>query len=98
MDLRITVVSGAGTGTSHIFSEFPISIGRYPENDIVITDDIVSRRHAAIANENGQLMVIDLKSTNGTFVNKDKVDGQRLLDGSELIFIGYTGLKISILS
>ena len=94
MKLSISVVMGSGKGTKQTFSEFPISIGRYPENDIIITDNIVSRRHAVIAIEDDQLIAIDLNSTNGTYINNLKVDGQMPLNDGELIVIGQTGLKI----
>ncbi|MEM3292486.1 MAG: FHA domain-containing protein [Saccharolobus sp.] len=56
------------------FSIFPtISIGRSPENVIVIPDPEVSRKHALISLENGELYIEDLNSTNGTYIYDGKV-------------------------
>ncbi|WP_338601965.1 FHA domain-containing protein [Sulfolobus tengchongensis] len=56
------------------FDIFPsISIGRSPENVVVIPDPEVSRRHAVISLENGELYLEDLNSTNGTYVYDGKV-------------------------
>jgi pSer/pThr/pTyr-binding forkhead associated (FHA) protein len=71
-------------------------IGR--EGDIVVIDGKVSRRHAQISSENGQLSIEDLGSTNGT-----KVDGsplgpgeKRLLSGGETISLGGCEIKLSM--
>ncbi|HEV3312025.1 MAG TPA: DUF3662 and FHA domain-containing protein [Chloroflexota bacterium] len=71
----------------------PISIGRSPDNDIVIDDRRVSRHHAELAQSNGRWVVQDLGSTNGTALNGRLTkqnplhDGDRVsLGGFELIF------------
>jgi FOG: FHA domain len=56
------------------FDIFPsISIGRSPENVIVIPDPEVSRKHAIISFENNELYLEDLNSTNGTYIYDGKV-------------------------
>ena len=56
------------------FETFPsISIGRSPENVIVIPDPEVSRRHAILTLENNDLYLEDLNSTNGTYVYDGKM-------------------------
>lgn len=51
------------------FENFPsIAVGRSPENVIVIPDNEVSRKHAVITLEGGEVMLEDLSSTNGTYV------------------------------
>lgn len=51
-----------------------VSIGRSPENDVVIQDDMASRRHAVIERDAGdELRVRDLKSFNGTYLNERRV-------------------------
>ena len=47
------------------------SIGRDRDNDIVLDSDSVSRRHAKLEHRDGYFYVIDLDSTNGTFVNDE---------------------------
>jgi pSer/pThr/pTyr-binding forkhead associated (FHA) protein len=51
-----------------------LSIGRHDENDIVIDHMGVSGKHAQIAMEGQSVILTDLKSTNGTFVNGQRVE------------------------
>ena len=50
------------------------SIGRRLDNDVVIQDQNVSRRHAEIRYENGRFVLYDLNSTGGTYVNNKRID------------------------
>ena len=70
-----------------------VSIGR--ENaDLVIPEDAVSRRHAAVRASASSLEIEDLGSSNGTFVNGQRIDGtQALTDGDE-IRIGETTIAV----
>jgi pSer/pThr/pTyr-binding forkhead associated (FHA) protein len=63
-----------------------ISIGRRMENDLVIDDPRVSRRHAELrANqEQGQFVLIDLNSTGGTFVNGRRISQSILYPGDSI--------------
>ena len=64
--------------------EFPlhkgreIVIGRSSELEMVLIEDMVSRRHAAITVNGDELTIADVGSTNGTFVNGEKVKRARL--------------------
>ncbi|ARM76052.1 FHA domain-containing protein [Acidianus manzaensis] len=69
-----------------------ISIGRSPENVIVIPDPEVSRRHAIISLEGGKLYIEDLNSTNGTYIYDGKifnpVKGKIEIQAGSLIKLG----------
>ena len=77
--------------------EFPlrpnreIVIGRSSELDMVLVEDMVSRKHAKITTDENTVTIEDLGSTNGTFVNGEKVrtseirDGDRILIGTSII-------------
>ncbi|HEY4184319.1 MAG TPA: DUF4388 domain-containing protein [Polyangia bacterium] len=77
--------------------EFPlrpnreIVIGRSSELDMVLVEDMVSRKHAKIVTDENVVTIEDLGSTNGTFVNGEKVrvseikDGDRILIGTSII-------------
>jgi pSer/pThr/pTyr-binding forkhead associated (FHA) protein len=69
-----------------------ISVGRSPENVIVIPDAEVSRRHAIISLENGNLFIEDLNSTNGTYVYDGKmfqpVKGKTQIQQNSIIKLG----------
>ncbi|MBI4536922.1 MAG: FHA domain-containing protein [candidate division NC10 bacterium] len=56
----------------------PLSIGRHAENDIVIDHMGVSGKHASVALEDQAVVLTDLKSTNGTFVNGKRVERAEL--------------------
>ena len=70
----------------------PLTIGRLPECDIVLTDPNVSRRHAEVRRRGNDFIVIDLGSTNGTRVNGAGVRERQLADGDE-ISLGSTRIR-----
>jgi pSer/pThr/pTyr-binding forkhead associated (FHA) protein len=79
--------------------EFPLKadkqivIGRSSELDMVLVEDMVSRKHAKIMIANGAITIEDLGSTNGTFVNGEKVKQARLKEGDRIL-IGTSILKL----
>jgi ABC transport system ATP-binding/permease protein len=75
-----------------------ITIGRTPDNKIVVPHPQASSRHAQIVNQNGQLFLEDLKSANGTFVRGQRIpSGQRVpIANGEKIFIGPMPLVIQV--
>jgi pSer/pThr/pTyr-binding forkhead associated (FHA) protein len=77
-----------------------ISVGRSPENVIVVPDPEVSRRHAVFSIENGELYIEDLNSTNGTYVYDGKlfqpVKGRQKLNLPAVVKLGnQTVVKLS---
>ncbi len=79
--------------------EFPLKgdkqliIGRSSELDIVLVEDMVSRKHAKISLSGGKISIEDLGSTNGTFVNGEKVKTSRLKEGDRIL-VGTSILKL----
>jgi diguanylate cyclase (GGDEF)-like protein len=73
-------------GKRHVLQRDITSIGRDRENDIVLDSDSVSRRHARIELRDGAFFVVDLDSTNGTFVNDEPepVTASQLRQGDQL--------------
>jgi phosphoserine phosphatase RsbU/P len=61
-------------------------IGRSPEQDLVLKESFVSRRHAVIARQDGGFEIIDEKSSHGTFLNGKRVDRANLRSGDTLQF------------
>ncbi len=57
------------------------NIGRSADNDIVLDDPSVSSEHAKVKFENGKFVLYDLASTNGTYVNGNKITREELKDG-----------------
>ena len=69
------------------------SLGRGPENDIVVSDSAVSGQHCRIQPEGGRFVLHDLQSTNGTFVNERRV-GRQLLSEGDVIRLGETWIEL----
>ena len=68
------------------------SLGRSKANDLVLDDVSVSSQHCRIRPENGGFVLLDLKSTNGTFVNERRVTSQKLAEG-DVIRVGEMQLQ-----
>lgn len=80
--------------------EFPlrmnreIVIGRSSDLDMVLVEDMVSRRHAKISSTDTEIFIQDLGSTNGTFVNGEKVAGRAQLHEGDRILVGTSIIKV----
>ena len=70
-----------------------VVVGRGSDLDLVLAEDMVSRKHAKIFFREGAFWIQDLGSTNGTFVNGEKVKRARLSEGDRLL-IGSSILKV----
>lgn len=82
-------------GRSHQVNSPVTVIGRGSEADVVVDDAGVSRRHAEVHTDGNQVRVVDLGSTNGTFVDGERVgpQGAPLADGSR-ITVGRTRVVV----
>lgn len=80
------VQGGPNSGTTISVTGRPLTLGRRQDNDIVVDESTVSRRHALIMETPQGMVVRDLSTTNGTFVNNKKVgQGEQLLNHGDLI-------------
>jgi hypothetical protein len=70
-----------------------IVVGRSSELDMVLVEDMVSRRHAKIIVSDDQIVIQDLGSTNGTFVNGEKIKRAKLSEGDRIL-IGTSIIKL----
>ncbi len=77
-----------GGKTYHLEGRGPWSIGRSEENDIIISDPNVSRRHARLSRLENGFVIEDLGSTNGTLLGGAPIDRERIEGGDELTFGG----------
>lgn len=79
-------VAADGARVTHRIDRLPFSVGRDVGNDLTIEAQGLSRRHAELqADEAGGLRVVDLGSTNGTFVNHERLQAPRLLAPNDII-------------
>ena len=78
-----------GGGSEQIeFEKNEITIGRLDGNDIVLAKGNVSKYHSKIVAKDGKFIVVDMKSTNGTFVNGKKIAGPMVLKPTDKVYIG----------
>ncbi|HYX95266.1 MAG TPA: FHA domain-containing protein [Geodermatophilus sp.] len=90
----LVVTAGPLTGTKITLGEQPILIGRADDSTLVLTDDFASSRHARLTNRGGQWYVEDLGSTNGTYLDQQRVQGPLLVAPGQPIRIGQTALEL----
>jgi pSer/pThr/pTyr-binding forkhead associated (FHA) protein len=83
----ISALDGPYAGQSFALAPGSVTVGRSPDNGIPMPNDVtVSRHHAHIAEENGQHVLYDDGSSNGTFVNNVRVSIQALVPGDIIQF------------
>ncbi len=71
-----------------------IIIGRSSDLDMVLVEDMVSRRHAKITTTDTDIFIQDMGSTNGTFVNGEKIAGRARLTENDRILVGTSIIKV----
>jgi len=85
---QLMMRSGPTPGASFTLEGDQIDIGRDSTNEIVINDAEISRRHARLTFQGGKYVLEDLGSTNGTFVNGQRLAGPRVLKSGEVVSFG----------
>jgi len=86
--IHLIMQTGPNVGKSYELKQEKISLGRDVSNDIVINDPEVSRRHAQLKFQSNGYTIEDLGSTNGTFVDGQKLIGPHTLVNEETIMFG----------
>jgi predicted component of type VI protein secretion system len=85
---QLTMRSGPNPGTVYALDSDQISIGRDSSNEIPVNDAEVSRRHSRLTFQGGKYVLEDMGSTNGTFVNGQRLTGPRVLKSGEVVSLG----------
>jgi pSer/pThr/pTyr-binding forkhead associated (FHA) protein len=91
---RLLVTGGSLSGTSIGLTDQQITIGRANDATLVLSDDYASSRHARLFPQNGQWIVEDLGSTNGTYLDRQKVTQPTPVPAGVPIRIGKTVLEL----
>ena len=93
-DWSFHVIQGPSEGKKFRIPNGLLTIGRKPENDIVLNDTCISRIHARVKLQNGKLTITDLDSTNGVFVNGLQTKECQLSVGDEVV-LGQTKFLVA---
>src|SRR5207302_9236922 len=81
---RLVVVSGSRAGSAISLDDDETTLGRATNNDVVLTDISVSRRHALLRRETFGYVLVDQDSGNGTRLNGRTIQAARLRNGDEI--------------
>jgi FHA domain len=86
--LGLEFIEPADQRGERIDVDVAVVIGRSSECDVFLHDNYLSSRHARVANDDGDLSVEDLGSTNGTYVNQQLVRGRVTLERGDIVQVG----------
>ena len=90
----LVVTQGSQAGQSAALADGVILIGRGADCQIILDDDYVSTRHARVVSGENGIYVEDLGSTNGSYVNGQRITAPTTLTMSDTVRIGKTILKL----
>ncbi len=84
----LLVQRGPEAGSRFLLNEDSVTAGRHPASDIFLDDISVSRRHATFTRQGSGYVVSDMGSLNGTYVNRDRIEGNIPLTGGDEVQLG----------
>lgn len=90
---KLVVLSAGMTGRTHELKVDKTTIGRVEDNTFQIGEPSVSSHHCEVILRSGEVVVKDLNSTNGTFINGEKVS-ERVLKAGEVLRLGQIELRL----
>ena len=93
---ELTIESGPDAGHKHRAGDHALRMGRSPDNDVIFRDPATSGHHARLERRGEQFWVVDLGSTNGTFVNGESIQEKQVNDGDRLT-IGQNSVHFGVL-
>ncbi len=88
MSYTIVITEKGGKPRAEVFDQGEITIGRVHGNDIVLPKGNISKRHSRIVQRDGKFIIVDLKSTNGTYVNGKRISAPLVLKDGDKLYIG----------
>jgi pilus assembly protein CpaF len=93
----ITLAEKGGGTEQREYHKNEITIGRLPGNDIMLAKGNVSKYHSRIVAKDGKFIIVDMKSTNGTFVNGKKIAAPMVLKPTDQVYIGDYVINVEAL-
>src|SRR5215470_12156624 len=94
-DAYLVIMAGSNVGEMYKLDKDAVILGRGDKADLRLLDDGISREHARIVKDRGQMVLEDLGSTNGTYCNGERVTRQALSEGDKILIGSTTILKFS---
>lgn len=94
MDFQLVVLRGRSATTALKLGDTATTAGRGEDCQLRIKSSQVSRRHCQFFEKNGMLLVKDLGSSNGTYLNGKKIETQRVLEPGDELAIGPVKLRV----
>src|SRR5205085_4674657 len=88
MSFSVILTERGGPTRRLDFDAEEITIGRVDENDICLPKGNISKKHTRIVVKDGRIIVLDLKSTNGTYVNGKKLAGPQVISPDDKVYSG----------
>jgi predicted component of type VI protein secretion system len=98
MDFQLVVIRGRSAAQAIRLSDGITTIGRHSDCQLRVNSSQVSRKHCQIFEKKGLLLVKDLGSSNGTYVNGEKIDEQRVLEPGDELGVGQVKFRVEKLS
>jgi pSer/pThr/pTyr-binding forkhead associated (FHA) protein len=92
---ELAIESGPDAGHTHRAGDHAVRLGRSPDNDVILRDPATSGHHARLERRGDQFWIVDLGSTNGTFVNGEAVQEKQLNTGDRLT-IGQNAVHFAV--
>lgn len=84
----VKISEKGGAERQSVFEKAEVTIGRIQQNDVVLPKGNVSKHHSRIVLKDGRFLVVDLKSTNGTYVNGKRISTPTVVKPGDKIYIG----------
>jgi pSer/pThr/pTyr-binding forkhead associated (FHA) protein len=85
---QLVMSQGPQPGQTFVLDQDSLTVGRDPHNDISISDPQISRQHARIVRRGDQMVIEDMGSTNGTYINGLRLSGPHTLASGDVIGLG----------
>mgnify|MGYP001279751574 FL=1 len=93
---KLVILSPGMTGRAHELKVDRTTIGRVDDNTFPIAEASVSSHHCEILLRGSDVVVNDLNSTNGTFINGDRVTGEAVLKPGQILRLGQVEMRLEV--
>ena len=90
----VVISEKGGAERREVFEGSEVTVGRVRGNDLVLSKGNVSKRHARLTQKDGRFVVVDQNSTNGTYVNRQRIVQATIVREGDRIYIGDFILRI----